>query len=109
MVLEFLRSMSSNFIRHRLPHARARRLCYFALDVPHRGQASFIHITEIVKNLREYGWQVDLYAPVPIDNGEQPLLIWRLLAHAHVILRTLLRLRIGNRATILQPNTTTYV
>jgi glycosyltransferase involved in cell wall biosynthesis len=69
------------------------RLCYFALDVPHRGQASFIHITEIVKNLREQRWQVDLYAPVPLENGEQPTLIWRLLAHAQVILRTILRLR----------------
>jgi glycosyltransferase involved in cell wall biosynthesis len=85
--------MTSNIVHHRLPHACARRLCYLALDVPHRGQASFIHITEIVKNLRELGWQVDLYAPVPIENGEQPLLIWRLLAHAQVILRTILRLR----------------
>jgi hypothetical protein len=75
------------------PHARAWRLCYFALDVPHRGQASFIHIGEMVKNLRARGWQVDLYAPVPIDGGERPLLIWRLLAHARVIVRTLLRLR----------------
>jgi glycosyltransferase involved in cell wall biosynthesis len=93
MVVKPLRNMTSNFIIHRSSHARGRRLCYFALDVPHRGQASFIHITEMVKNLREWGWQIDLYAPVPIRNGEQPLLISRLLAHARVILRTLLRLR----------------
>src|SRR5271165_3839003 len=87
------RSMNSSSIHPSLPHAGTRRLCYFALDVPHRGQASFIHITEIVKNLRERGWQVDLYAPVPVENGEQPILISRLVAHARVILMTILRLR----------------
>jgi glycosyltransferase involved in cell wall biosynthesis len=69
-----------------------RRLCYFALDVPHRGQASFIHVGEMVKNLRERGWKVDLYAPAPLASGEQPLLIWRLLAHAQIVLRALLKL-----------------
>src|ERR1700737_2033170 len=85
--------MTSNFIHPPLPRARTRRLCYFALDVPHRGQASFIHITEMVTNLRAQGWQIDLYAPVPLESGEQPMLIWRLLAQAQVILRTILRLR----------------
>jgi glycosyltransferase involved in cell wall biosynthesis len=71
----------------------SRRLCYFALDVPHRGQASFIHIEQIVKNLRERGWHVDLYAPAPAGSGEQPSLLWRLLAYLHVTLRILLELR----------------
>jgi glycosyltransferase involved in cell wall biosynthesis len=76
------------------PSPRAgKRLCYFALDVPHRGQASFIHIGEMVNNLRERGWYVDLHAPLPKDSGEQPFLIWRLLAHARVMARTLLHLR----------------
>src|SRR5262245_1937007 len=70
-----------------------RRLCYFALDVPHRGQASFIHIGEMVKNLRERGWQVDLYAPDPMESGAQQSLVWRLLAHARITLRTLRKLR----------------
>jgi glycosyltransferase involved in cell wall biosynthesis len=73
--------------------ASGRRLCYFALDVPHRGQASFVHIGQIVRNLRERGWQIDLYAPDPSTGGEQPSLIWRLLAYAQVTVRTLLGLR----------------
>jgi glycosyltransferase involved in cell wall biosynthesis len=41
------------------------RLAYFALDLPHRGQASYVHIHEIVDNLRQLGWRVDLFAPRP--------------------------------------------
>jgi glycosyltransferase involved in cell wall biosynthesis len=74
------------------PSARASRLCYFALDVPHRGQASFIHITEMVENLRDLGWRVDLYAPALVDNGQRHLLR-RMLVHAEVIVRMLFRLR----------------
>jgi glycosyltransferase involved in cell wall biosynthesis len=75
-----------------LARADTRRLCYLALDVPHRGQASFIHIGEMVKNLGERGWKVDLYAPAPLASGEQPLLIWRLLAQAQIVWRALLKL-----------------
>ena len=78
---------------HVTSRAGARRLCYFALDVPHRGQASFIHIAQIIKNLRERGWQVDLYAPEPTDGGKQPSLIWRLFAYLRVTARALLALR----------------
>ena len=84
--------MAANATRHTLSATHARRVCYFALDVPHRGQASFIHITEMVQNLRDLGWQVDLYAPPPIDNAERPVLR-RLLVHAQVIFRMLWRLR----------------
>ncbi len=41
------------------------KLAYFALDVPHKGQASWIHIHEIVANLQQLGWRVDLFAPRP--------------------------------------------
>ena len=41
------------------------RLAYFALDLPHKGQASYVHIHEIVANLRRLGWSVDLFAPRP--------------------------------------------
>src|SRR5262245_30041365 len=41
------------------------RLAYFALDLPHKGQASYVHIHEIVDNLRRLGWRVDLFAPRP--------------------------------------------
>jgi len=46
------------------------RLAYFALDLPHKGQASYVHITEIVENLRKLGWQVDLFAPEPAARAE---------------------------------------
>src|SRR5690242_19487824 len=39
------------------------RIAYFALDLPHKGQASYVHIHEIVDNLRRLGWRVDLFAP----------------------------------------------
>jgi glycosyltransferase involved in cell wall biosynthesis len=41
------------------------KLAYFALDLPHKGQASYVHIHEIVDNLRQLGWCVDLFAPRP--------------------------------------------
>jgi glycosyltransferase involved in cell wall biosynthesis len=41
------------------------KLAYFALDLPHKGQASYVHIHEIVDNLRQLGWHVDLFAPRP--------------------------------------------
>jgi glycosyltransferase involved in cell wall biosynthesis len=46
------------------PNGRGQ-IAYFALDLPHRGQASFVHINEIVENLRALQWGVDLYAPRP--------------------------------------------
>jgi glycosyltransferase involved in cell wall biosynthesis len=41
------------------------KLAYFALDLPHKGQASYVHIHEIVDNLQKLGWRVDLFAPRP--------------------------------------------
>jgi len=41
------------------------KLAYFALDLPHKGQASYVHIHEIVDNLRKLGWRVDLFTPQP--------------------------------------------
>jgi glycosyltransferase involved in cell wall biosynthesis len=40
-------------------------IAYFALDLPHKGQASYVHINEIVANLRGLGWRVDLFTPRP--------------------------------------------
>jgi glycosyltransferase involved in cell wall biosynthesis len=45
--------------------AERGKLSYFALDLPHKGQASYVHIHEIVDNLRRLGWHVDLFAPRP--------------------------------------------
>src|SRR5262245_57446113 len=41
------------------------KLAYFALDLLHKGQASYVHINEIVGNLRQLGWYVELFAPRP--------------------------------------------
>ncbi len=45
-------------------------LTYFALDLPHKGQASYVHIHEIVANLRALGWRVDLVTPRPTKPDE---------------------------------------
>jgi glycosyltransferase involved in cell wall biosynthesis len=74
------------------PRPSQARLCYFALDVPHRGQASFIHITEMVENLRKRGWRLDVLMPAPGPDGRGPPLIGRLFAHARLIVRTIRRL-----------------
>jgi glycosyltransferase involved in cell wall biosynthesis len=70
-----------------------RRLAYFALDVPHRGQASHIHINEIINNLRMLGWRIDLFAPEPAGDGRSRRSLERIFVYSRVILRILLRLR----------------
>ncbi len=61
-----------------------KRLAYFALDLPHKGQASYVHIHEIVDNLRRLGWHVDLFAPRPAS-PEEPR---NVMAKAREYLRT---------------------
>lgn len=39
-----------------------RRLVYLSLETPREGQATYTHVHEIVRGLREIGWQVDLIA-----------------------------------------------
>lgn len=68
------------------------RLAYFALDVPHKGQASYIHISEIITNLRRLGWQVDLFAPEPAGDGRSRRPFERVVVYSLVILKILLRL-----------------
>lgn len=61
------------------------KLAYFALDLPHRGQASYVHIHEIVENLRRLGWHVDLFAPRP-GSPDEPRNIF---AKAYEYVRTM--------------------
>jgi glycosyltransferase involved in cell wall biosynthesis len=68
------------------------RVAYFALDVPHKGQASYIHISEIINNLRRLGWRVDLFAPEPASDGRSRRPVERVVIYSLVILRTLLQL-----------------
>jgi glycosyltransferase involved in cell wall biosynthesis len=55
------------------------RIAYFALDLPHKGQASYVHINEIVENLRRIGWHVDLFTPEPAapDQARRRIDKWR--------------------------------
>ena len=69
-----------------------RRLAYFALDVPHKGQASHIHISEITDNLRRLGWKVDLYAPEPAASGQARAIPARAVEYARVMARIIPRL-----------------
>src|SRR6266849_2658847 len=64
-----------------------RRLAYFALDVPHKGQASHIHISEIVDNLRRLGWHIDLFAPEPAPSGHARPVPARALEYLRVMAR----------------------
>ena len=76
-----------------MPNSPERRLAYFALDVPHKGQASHIHISEIIDNLRRLGWQIDLYAPEPAASGQARSIPARALEYARVMARIIPRLR----------------
>ncbi len=76
-----------------MPNSPERRLAYFALDVPHKGQASHIHISEIIDNLRRLGWQIDLYAPEPAASGRARSIPARALEYARVMARIIPRLR----------------
>jgi glycosyltransferase involved in cell wall biosynthesis len=68
------------------------KLAYFALDVPHKGQASYIHISEIVNNLRKLGWQVDLFAPEPASDGRPRRPLERILVYSYATLRIILQM-----------------
>jgi glycosyltransferase involved in cell wall biosynthesis len=75
-----------------MDHSAGPRLAYFALDVPHKGQASYIHISEIINNLRTLGWRVDLFAPEPASDGRSRRPLERVVIYSLVILRALLQL-----------------
>jgi glycosyltransferase involved in cell wall biosynthesis len=65
------------------------RMAHFALDVPHKGQASYVHIREIIENLRRLGWQVDAFAPAPAAIGSPRPAGWRAIIYTALILRTM--------------------
>lgn len=69
-----------------------RRIAYFALDVPHKGQASYVHIQEISANLRRLGWTVDLFAPAPRAAGARQHLLAKFAGFARVSLRAIMAL-----------------
>lgn len=72
-----------------MPMSPEPRLAYFALDVPHKGQASHIHIKEIIDNLRVLGWRVDLFAPRPVNAGSTRTMAGRISEYSRVIWRAI--------------------
>jgi len=66
------------------PSIERGKLAYLALDLPHKGQASYVHIHEVVDNLRRLGWRVDLFTPRP-GTPDKPR---KVVAKAYEYLRT---------------------
>jgi len=60
---------------------RCRQLSYLALEAPRAGQASYVHVTEIVAGLRRRGWTVRLFQPSYTDKPVKPGTLGRLLAY----------------------------
>jgi glycosyltransferase involved in cell wall biosynthesis len=68
-------------------------IAYFALDLPHKGQASYVHINEIVGNLRQLGWTVDLFAPRPGAPNSRRSVAAKAFEYVGATWRALVRLR----------------
>lgn len=70
----------------------ARRLAHVALDVPHKGQASYVHNMEIIANLRTLGWTVEPYAPAPAGSSLTRNRALRILSYIGVMFEVILRM-----------------
>lgn len=73
------------------PH-EPRRIAYFALDLPHKGQASYVHIHEIVENLKRLGWEVDLFTPPPGSPEHRPSVFKKANEYVRTMRRALAKL-----------------
>ena len=69
------------------------RIAYLSLEAPREGQASFTHVSEIVKGLRGSGWVVDLVAPFHSAARRRPSAIMRLLHFIPIQLHLMIRHR----------------
>ncbi|MDF0643549.1 MAG: glycosyltransferase family 4 protein [Nitrospira sp.] len=63
------------------------RIAYLALEAPREGQASYVHVIEIIEGLRKRGHTVELFAPSYSDRWVRPSLANRLGEHLLVQLR----------------------
>lgn len=63
------------------------RLAYLTLEAPRVGQASHIHVTEIIAGLRRRGWNIRLFKPAYTDRATKPGVMGRLLAYVLVQIR----------------------
>lgn len=58
-----------------------RRLAYLCLEAPREGQASYVHVHEIIAGLKRRGWEVDLWIPSYSDRWERPNVALRILQY----------------------------
>lgn len=57
-------------------------LAYLCLEAPREGQASYVHVHEIISGLRKRGWAVDLFAPSYSGEWRRPGSIARVVQYA---------------------------
>ncbi len=72
-----------------------RRVAYLTLEAPRVGQASHVHVTEIIAGLQHRGWSVLLFRPSYTDRAVKPGTARRLFEYALVQLRMWARRRRG--------------
>lgn len=72
-----------------------RRLAYLTLEAPRAGQASYVHVKEIVEGLRRRGWEVRLLQPAYTDAAAKPGAVGRVAEYVRVQLRLLWGLKSG--------------
>ena len=56
------------------------RLTYLTPEAPREGQASYVHVHEIIAGLKRRGWDVELYQPSYTANPVSPGLVPRLIS-----------------------------
>ena len=59
----------------------SRRLAYLCLEAPREGQASYVHVHEIVAGLKRRGWQIDLWVPSYSDQWQRPNVMLRMIQY----------------------------
>lgn len=68
-------------------------LAYLCLEAPREGQASYVHVHEIISGLTRRGWTVDLVAPSYSGEWRRPGLMARLLQYAAMQVSLAFKLR----------------
>ena len=71
----------------------SRGLAYLCLEAPREGQASFVHVREIIAGLERRDWTVTLYSPSYSGRWERPRLSFRLAHYALLQIRLAWRWR----------------
>lgn len=74
----------------------SRRVSYLALEAPVVGQASHVHVHEIIRGLERRGWSVTLHCPSYTDGGRKPGVAGRFAEYMRVQWRLLRQVRKGD-------------